>query len=201
MPATSEDIVAFVERLMGQEVMPYDRPIWQDGSAATDEEMVEVYAVLRYTAYLRHEERVKAKSRPARRRACRTLRAFLHPEQREQWKRSGCFTVTAASGRRFRFYPYVGMVQEIERHGTRDFGRRRFCLHPQGVTLPPADVTLAQLLVLSASEEEFLALANPTELMQSLWNPEYLALMREGPRRVAALEQVAGLLQDVVPDE
>lgn len=127
-----------------------------------------------------------------RRKAYRLLRRFLTPEQDAQLRRKREIPVTTASGRTYRLLPNTGAVHEVERHGSRYFVVRSFCLHPDDtVPLPPADVTLSQLLLLVADEEEFRRLANITERQSDLWNGEWLRTLRR-----VRLARAGGVLTD-----
>ena len=56
---------------------------------------------------------------------------------------------------------------------------------------PPADVTIAHLLLLWSDEAEFLRLANATRNRSDLWNGEYMRRMRNRRVVLTEVEEVA----------
>lgn len=184
MPATTEELCAWARALLDATVMPDTVPIWADGTRATLQEGQDVMALAAYEARRRRDARRLARSAKARCRAYRLLRLFLSPTQAEQLARCRHFEQAAASGRVYRLIPATGQVDEVERHGKRRYVIRSFCLHPDPWNeVPPADVSLAQLLLLVSDEEEFLRLANATERRSdTLWNGEWQRRLRSARR-------------------
>ena len=183
MPATAEEITAYVRLLADGAAMPDSLATWADGTQPTNEERQEILAVLRYELRLRLDRARQAETRPARRRAMALLRRFLSPAQSASLDRSGHFTVTTPRGRFFRLSPRHARIEEVQRHGTRCYAVRSFCLHPDPLrALPAPDVTLAQVLLLLADEGAFLREANATERSGQLWNGAYLRRIAAGRR-------------------
>jgi hypothetical protein len=80
-------------------------------------------------------------------------------------------------------------VDRIVRHGQRWFRRTAYCVHDDPDdpdAMPPADLTVAHLLMVLADEAEFLATANARDVRTQMWNGDYLRRMRR--RRLAATE-------------
>lgn len=66
-------------------------------------------------------------------------------------------------------------MQAVERHGSREFAvGPTFCLHDPEQVLPPADVSLAHLLMLRTDEPGFVSAANQYESRSMLWNSDWL---------------------------
>jgi hypothetical protein len=187
MPATTTELCAHVRRLIAGEVMPDSVPLWEDQSTATEAEMRTIEGILRYEAILALGRQDKAEQRPAQRKARRLLRSILTADQVSELRRRRCFTVVAASGRHYRLDPACGKVTEVERHGKNFYERRSFCLHPDPEhTLPPADITVAQMCLLLADEHTFLEEANVTEHRSLLWDGNWLRTLNEHRRDAAA---------------
>lgn len=193
MPGTTAEMVQWVCDALDGNCMPDDEPVWADGTSPSDLERSNFLALLRYEAQRRADRQKVSRSMPARRRAFRLLRRFLTPFQREMLNRQRCFMVEAPSGRYYRFIPCTHAVQEIEKHGSRWYVRRRFCIHPEPDELPAPDVTLVQLLMLAEDEENFRRTANITEAQ--IWDRSHLRRVRE--RRQARLR---GTLMDAEQD-
>ena len=178
MPATREEMVEWVFALLDQRVMPDANPIWADGSRISADERRELLTLLQYEGRLRVQRHEAAQQNGPTRRSRRLLASFLSPEQRERFRLKGEFYVTAPSGRVYRFHPGWPPA-EVERHGKRVFAVRSFCLHQDPEhAMPAADLTLAQLLLLSHSEEAFRAEANHRDHLDQLWNGDYLRRLR-----------------------
>ncbi len=168
MPATAAELTRWVEMTLDDEVMPDSVLMWADGTRPIEAE----WNLISELWHCRMYQRICSQRRPARRKANRLLRQFLTPQQRQQLRSRHCFDVLAPSGTRYRFWPRFQRVAELELHGGRYYERASFCLHPDNATeLPSADVTLSQLLLISADEAEFLEKANRTEL--SLWDGDW----------------------------
>jgi len=190
MPAAPTEMATHARRLLIGAVMPDTVPTWADGTAATDDEMHDIRLLLLYEAELQAER--KARCSKAQRTAMRLLRSFLSDSQKSQLSARGCFDVVTPSGRSFRFWPRRGLAEQLERHGKRLYSIIGFCLHDEGSQMPTADVTLAQLLLLSVDEEEFLRLANHRRYSLSLWDGEWRRRLNAAAReRAAALERAA----------
>jgi hypothetical protein len=104
--------------------------------------------------------------RVAGRRAEQLLLEHLDAEQAREWRDGHYFHVETADGqRRYRIHRglagNVRLVRDGEREGTAGW-LRRYCMHvyhPDG-RVPDEDNVLAQLLMLTTDEAEFLRLAN-----------------------------------------
>jgi hypothetical protein len=125
----------------------------------------------------RHLERKRLRG-PAQRRAHRLLRTLLTETQQRDLTRRREFFVTGSAGGIYRLLPRRGRTERVEKHGTRWYTKASYCLHdldtvPLEEQMPPADVTIGHLLLLSCDEPAFLATANakPSDL---LWNGAYL---------------------------
>lgn len=175
MPYTSEEIVALVNVILTGGAGDIEGWRWQDGTAATAREFRDVRALVGYTQRMRRRWRTDAQ-----RRACRLLRSLLTDAQKRELRRTGCFRVTTPGGSTYRLLPRRGHVERVERHGSRWFTRKSYCLHDEedAGKLPPADVTIGHLLLLTADEPRFLATANETARDDQLWNGDYLRRMR-----------------------
>lgn len=186
MPATPQEL-ADAARQVAREVLAPDFVAgiqWADGTPITEAETRNLFTFACYEIRQMHSRRPKAQ-----RKALRLLRTLLTPEQREQLKTGQQFRVVGSAGGVYRLYPSTGQVCAVERHGARWYGVRTFCLHeleePGIVVFPSADRTIAHLLLLSAAEPEFLALANATDRRPDCWNGEYLRRLRRARRERA----------------
>lgn len=191
MPMTVEEVADLAKRVAAWILAVADNPDekpgpfpWHEGM--TEDERREVHALARYELDSRlYEERRRAAIKPQRR-ACRLLRSFLNPEQREQLRRNRYFTVVGSAGGIYRLIPETGSCARIEKHGTRWYAVMRYCFHDPDRVMPPADVTLGQMLHLLHDEPGFLAAANANEVLDQFWNGEYLRRIRR--RRLADQE-------------
>jgi serine/threonine protein kinase len=87
------------------------------------------------------------------------LLRFLDPREKDQYLRTGGFTVDAPSGRRYLItHGVAANVYGVDRSGRR---LRRYCIFPRGV--PAGDVMLAQRLALLTDEAGFLRTAIATD--------------------------------------
>jgi hypothetical protein len=166
---------------------------WEDGDAITDAEIREVICLSAYEVTLRRRRR-----NPAQRKSMRLLWRHLSAEQRRQVRGSRYFYLTTESGATYRLYPCTGATHAVEKHGKNYFAMRGFCLHPDDNPLdrlPPADLSLAHLLLLSCDEPAFLAEANCRLLNTDMWNGEYLRRMRR--RRREAQPYIEGDLMEM----
>jgi hypothetical protein len=113
-----------------------------------------VYELRRLSSYKRN--------RPA----LRLLRQFLTPEQQRQLRSTRAFDVEVGANR-YRLIPGTGAAQRLRRAGRVWRYDTMYCLHEsEGVAkqerVPPADLSLAHLLMLVNDEAGFLATANAT---------------------------------------
>lgn len=121
-----------------------------------------------------------ADRRKAQRRAMVLLRSLLTPTQRQTLRTSKDFMAVGSGGNVYRFYPRMGTVWRVERHGRNWFAKLGYCIHEDKETgIPPADRTVAHLLMLLTDEEEFVRTANATPTGSQMWNGEYLRSMRQ----------------------
>jgi uncharacterized protein YeaC (DUF1315 family) len=174
MPGTPQE---FVDLATSDSLMPVGLR-WADGTELTDDDRQSVLAVRVYEARIRRARRHRGR---VQNRAMAMFRSLLTPRQRAELTSSGCVVLTLASGNAYRIIPKIGGVERVTRHGTRWFVAERFCIHDEqdDDAMPPADLATAHLLLLLASEDEFLATANARNARDQLWNREYLARMRE----------------------
>lgn len=117
-------------------------------------------ALLAYILEIREYARYRRAQRPAQRRALALFRSLLTPAELAEYRRTRYVTIHAFS--HYRLYPNTGVVQAIERHGSRWYVKGVYCYHePQGeARLPNADRSVAHLLLLRYDEEAFLREAN-----------------------------------------
>lgn len=176
MPATPDELVtAAIDRRTPAR--------WQDGSEPTESERGDILALTRYIDRM-VADRVAGRGEPQRR-AMGLLRSLLSPDQRRQLRQQKCFRATAASGNIYRFFPRSGHCELVTRHGRHHFRRIGYCVHDDRDdpdAMPPADLTVAHLLMILADEPGFLATANARDLRDQLWNGEYLRRMRRRHR-------------------
>jgi hypothetical protein len=93
--------------------------------------------------------------------------------------RRGHFLATCPSGHTYRLTPRRGLAERVTFHGRRWFVSVAYCLHDDGPDrMPPADVTLAHLLLLLSDETGFLLLANASDRRDQLWNGPYRRRLR-----------------------
>ncbi len=178
MPGTTDEILALVTL--------EDTPpafLWADGTAPTAAELADVAALRGYRRTLLWRRR----SGPQRV-AMRLLRSLLSADQRASLRRSKSFLVIASSGRAYRLWPALGSTELVTRHGTRWYVLLRYCLHDDrsdpGLAMPPADLSVAHLLLLLADEDGFRAEANARHARDQLWNPDYLRRVRRPLERM-----------------
>jgi hypothetical protein len=178
MPGKPEEFVALVNALLaGTGSLPaVDDFRWADGSAIADAEWRDVLAL---QAYAVRQRSLRLRS-PSQRRAMRLLRGLLPADRRAELSRLRYFHVTTPAGATYRLDPRRGHAERVERHGRRWFVKRWYCLHDadDNGKLPPADVTIAHLLLLLADEPSFLGTANESRRDDQLWNGAYLRRIR-----------------------
>jgi len=150
---------------------------WEDGSIFSD---LDRRSVTNLGDYIReYNSRRSVKQNTAQRRAMVLLRSLLTPAQRKTLQTHKEFLVICPSGNVYRLYPRNGMVWRVERHGKNWFAKSSYCIHEAKETgIPPADRTIAHMLMLMTDEEEFLRTANATRTATQMWNSEYLRAMR-----------------------
>jgi hypothetical protein len=177
VPYTPEELIPVVNAVLAGGVGDIEDWRWKDGTTATYEEFRDILALVLYTQRTRRCHRFGVQ-----RRAYRLLRSLLSADQRRDLSRLGYFRVTARSGQTYRLDPRRGHAERVERHGSRWFSRKSYCLHDEedAGKMPPADVTVGHLLMLVADESVFLATANETARDDQLWNSAYLRRMRQG---------------------
>jgi hypothetical protein len=178
VPGTSQEIIALVNAFVTDAASPdvLSGWRWDDGEIITEGERNDVLALYLYALGRRR----KRHQGGPQRKAMRLLRGLLSPTQRRDLSRLRYFHVAAPSGTTYRLDPRRGHAELVERHGRRYFVRRAYCLHDEDDAgkLPPADVTVAHLLLLLVDEAAFLAAANMTPRDDQLWNRDYLRRIR-----------------------
>ena len=150
---------------------------WEDGSPVTDGDWRDVWAVRCHHARIRRD---KAKDKRPQRTAMQLLRSLLSPNQRAELTRGGNVVVRGSEGGTYRILPRFGHVERVTRNGRRWFVAERYCLHDvqDDDAMPPADLSIAHMLILLSDEPEFLRLANANDARDQLWNGEYLRRLR-----------------------
>jgi len=174
-----------------------------DDYGFTDQEKVYVNAVARAVMLAEADEARdrERRARSARRRAVQLLRSYLSDDQRHQLRARHGFRAVGSAGGVYRLDPTRGRVERVERHGSRWFAIRSYCLHdyaedaPDQQRIPVADLTLQHLLLLSADEPAFLAAANATNRLDMLWNGDWQRRVAARRRGVAA--EIAQTERDV----
>lgn len=174
---TVDEIGYLAERLACGDAAADDVPWDMIGPEVSREILVLVAYEIRRLAAL---EAKRALARSAGQlRARGLLRSLLSPRQRREFGKRGCVTVTGSAGGVYRLWPATGAAERLSRHGSRLYGRVRYCLHSEDRVLPPADESIAHLLLLRCDEPAFLAAANATpEGSELLWNGAYLRRLR-----------------------
>ncbi len=130
----------------------------------------------------------RQRDRRPQRMARRLFRSWLTQRQRDEHRRRGSVVVRGSAGGTYRVQPEsVRTTVRVERHGSRWYARGAwYCLHPEDVDLPPADLALAHLLLLTTDEPAFLAAANAHAAGDQMWDRDYLRRLREARDREAA---------------
>jgi hypothetical protein len=176
MPARDDELIALVNGLVSNRIGlgEIDSIRWADGTEMSRQEWRNVLTMVEYVGK-------GMRKPPGQRKAMRLLRSLLSADQRRMLAQRKCFYARSRSGIMFRLWPRVGLTERVERHGSRYFRKSAFCLHDeQGIDkMPPADITVAHLLLIRADEERFLAMANEHRDESQLWNGEYLRRMRQ----------------------
>lgn len=147
-------------------------------------------------------------------RAMALFRSFLTEAQRAELRRRRAIRIVGSAGGLYRLQPTTGSVGLLERHGSRWYEVVTYCLHDAPVAadepvtrglaaalgygaaailaatggrMPPADLSLAHMLLLLADEGEFRRLANATDRRsETLWNGAWLRRCRASRRAAAA---------------
>lgn len=156
-----------------------DDSSWSDGSLVNENDRRDLENIV---SYLRDCRTIRsAETRRAQRRAMRLLRSLLTPVQRATLRTRKEFLVVCPSGNVYRLYPRTGVVWRVDRHGKNWFVRTAYCIHEdKELGIPPADRTVAHLLLLLTDEDEFLQTANARDARDQMWNGEYLRKIRSG---------------------
>lgn len=143
-----------------------------------DEQTLSAIAII--AAY--EENRLDVRYR--NRKAMRLLRGLLSDRQREQLRRRHySFTATGSDGGEYRLWPYWGTIERLERHGKYLISVETFCYHDPEGELPPADLSIAHMLLLSVDEGAFLKAANRTARIHQGWNGEWHQQLRAARQR------------------
>ncbi len=185
MPDDEEEFLWFIDQLVEGVIMPdtVEDYVWSNGQSITDQARQEILTITRHMA-----SRATWRTTPAKRKAMKLLRRHLTSEQKRQLRNTGEFYAYAPSGRVYRLRP-VGIeagIWFVQRHGKNFYAKVSFCLHDQPRKLPPPDVTLAHLLLISCDEEWFIEEANPTPIKSHMWDGEWrrqLNAARQNPDR------------------
>lgn len=158
------------------------------------QEALDLAALVRYEQQSRRIEARRRKQGGPQRRARRLLATLIAPDQAAMLRRRRYFTERGASGAVYEFSPNTGTCRLRLRE---DRGRKAlavFCYHDDREgdlvlpeldhvevhSMPPADVTIGQLLMIRADEDRFLREANASLLVRlPTWRGEILADWRE----------------------
>lgn len=178
--ASELELLDIAKRLMNFEIAFDFTP--EVDALTTDEKR----RVLVYVAYEAQRRR-----RPEnQKRAKKLLLSWLTDDQRDELRRREFFTVTGSEGGVYRLRPRNGHVERVEKHGKHWFAIARYCYHDALDECPPADNTLAHLMILSTDEGRFLREANVTHNRPQCWDSEYMTMRarirREEAQRAAA---------------
>lgn len=182
MPGTTQEYLALIQTWRPDSLLP-PATHWQDGTPITDEEACDLVALLRYA-----RQRARRKDFAiSQRRAMKLLRSLLNDIQRRQLRESKSFRVATPGGNTYRLWPRTAHVERVRLHRSRYFVVDCYCLHDDDDDdkMPPADVTIAHLLLLLADEPAFEAEANANTRRDQLWNGEYHRRLREARRNTA----------------
>jgi hypothetical protein len=188
---TAEEVVDLAKRLAAwalaiarnPDTFP-EGPPWPEGT--TKQEESAVLALTRYQLHVLSYKEIRRKRIGSQLRAQHLLRSLLSPAQRSTLHQSGVFIVQGSAGGVYRLCPRVAFIEQVERHGTRWFAMKSFCFHDPDKVMPPADVTLGQMLHILTDEPAFLATAIVSHQERLLWNGDYLRRMRQASRERAA---------------
>jgi hypothetical protein len=177
--ATHEQMITAVRLIIAGSLHPdIAHPAWQDFSES------ERSLTCKLAVY-----EIDRLRKPAQTKALKLFRTWLTPEQRCELQRSESVKVTGTVGGLYRIYPRAGNTWRIEKHGTRWYGRSRFCYHDPDHLLPNADIALTHLLLLTTDEPYFLIVANEHRHDDQMWNGEYLRQMYRARRERALTER------------
>jgi hypothetical protein len=186
MPGTNEEWLARSVNPDGIQVEPM---FWNDGTEITQEE---VRTLLRMRCYFLRERRVK--QRKPQRIAHRLLRSLLTPEQRKHLKNQRYFLIQGSSGGVYRLMPRIGRVERVMKRGKNWYSDWIYCLHDEqdDDEMPPADLTIAHMLLILADEAEFLEKANSTRATNQQWDGEWRRTLNRNRRnRINAIVETA----------
>lgn len=187
MPGTEEEILETARQLAAYELAPDLIPEvwWADGTGISPDEWRHIVGLMRYQRSLTDHYYSRGQ-----RRAMRLLGRYLSPEQKRSARRNLRFYVQAKSGRVYELNPRTGNVSEVVKRGARFYRIQSFCLHDYSSKpedwkerMPPADLSLAHLLLLSCDEQRFLDEANATLRIPDGW-PEKWDKSSEAARRI-----------------
>lgn len=170
--------VAERARAIADETVAWDMADWTGWSD------IDQRAALMAALWMIRERRYVERA-PSRRCALRLFRSWLSPAHLDEMRRRGYVHVTGSAGGRYRIYPRIGRTERIERHGSREYGSARFCLHPDE-RLPQADISLGHYLLLLTDEPAFLEAANETPTVMMLWNGDWRRRLNRARRERAA---------------
>ena len=171
---TNEEKCNLARGLASYEINP-DDVSWGE---MTPEDIREVTALTMYEVQNRGEYR--AKRAKSQRRALNLLRSFLTPAQKKRLRDRSSFEVTGSAGGVYRLTPVTGTIYGLERHGKYWYGINRFCYHDTDRQVPPADVTIGQMMLLLSDEPAFLAEAHVTNCRsECLWNGAWLRRLHQ----------------------
>jgi len=186
-PEQMDNVLGLARRLLDCE--PEDLgPVLAAIMALPPRQRSDAITLARYEAEYR-EERRRVRTTPHRT-AIGLLHSFLSPAQQHQLRTNKYFHVRGSSGGVYRLVPRTGVVQRIEKHGSRWYWLVTYCLHDYAEDaadkkrLPSGDLSLQHMLLLQADEPAFLATANiSTHHQRLLWDPEWQRILREADER------------------
>lgn len=200
MPLSNEELVDLAKRLARYEVSP-EEVDWSlfktDDPETGSRQLRNLWALVQYEMKCIEEEDKSIET--SQKRALGLLKSFMTRSQKREFSRRLRFTVVGSLGGKYRLCPNTGSLYLLEKHKSRWFGVTRLCYHfvdPENV-LPPADISLAQMLILLSNEPEILQGANRTDCRsQTLWNGAWLRRLRAARREREEAREALTPLQE-----
>jgi len=173
----ADEMARLARQLASGAVAPDD----VDWPQMSDRDRRDLIALVGYE--IRQQRLRRALRGRAQRRARGLLCSLLSTDQRAELGRRRYVTVVGSAGGIYRLFPGTRGAQRVVRHGRHWYAAASYCLHDPENELPPADVTVAQMLLLMADEPAFLATANATPSF--LWDGQWLRRLRARRREEA----------------
>ena len=181
-----EEMSAIINGTVRGTVAPDSIP-WDDFDERSRQEirMLILYEIRRLSEI--RESRRRGRD-PSQKRALELLKTFLNPDQLRTLEANGKnFRVQGTMGGTYRLWPRRGLAEKIVWRRKKWFLEMSCCYHDPEKSLPPADVTIAQLLLIRTDEMEFLRSSNHTRTRLGQ-NLVQINAWRSTERRAFALE-------------